>query len=107
RTSPDLPAPDVQLHAIPGLLSEDPAFAIADHGISIGVCLLTPQSAGELYLSTPEPTAKPAIFHRYFEAEEDRVRMEAALALALAERAADLIRGKTPLVAARAAAATA
>jgi choline dehydrogenase len=83
RTSSDLPAPDLQLHAIPGLLSEDPPFGMAEHGISIGVCLLTPSSVGEVYLSTPEPTAKPAIFHRYFETEEDLERMEAGLALVM------------------------
>src|SRR5437764_5021176 len=42
RTSTELGAPDIQLHAIPAILSEDPPFGIADHGISIGVCLLTP-----------------------------------------------------------------
>jgi choline dehydrogenase len=83
RTRSDLPAPDLQLHGIPAILSEDPPFGIADHGISIGVCLLTPRSAGELYLSSPEPTAKPAIYHRYFEAEEDMERMEVGLELVL------------------------
>jgi choline dehydrogenase len=76
---PELTEPDLQLHAIPAILSEDPPFGIADHGISIGVCLLTPQSAGELYLSTPEPTAKPLIYHRYLEAEDDMARIEAGL----------------------------
>src|SRR5439155_20760432 len=57
RTRADLCAPDVQIHAIPAMLLEDPPFAIADHGISIGVCLLTPRSTGEVYLSGPEPTA--------------------------------------------------
>ena len=36
----DIDAPDLQLHAIPGMLTEDPPFGMADHGISIGVCLL-------------------------------------------------------------------
>src|SRR5438046_4339238 len=56
RTSSDLAAPDVQIHAIPAMLLEDPPLSIADHGISIGVCLLTPSSRGEVYLSGPEPT---------------------------------------------------
>ena len=42
RTSADLDAPDLQLHAIPAVLSEDPPFGLAEHGVSLGVCLLTP-----------------------------------------------------------------
>jgi choline dehydrogenase len=83
RTSPDLQAPDLQLHGIPAMLSEDPPFGLAEHGFSLGVCLLTPRSRGEVYLAGPEPTAKPAIFHRYFEAEEDMTRMEAGLELVM------------------------
>ena len=83
RTSPDAPAPDVQLHAIPAILSEDPPFGLADHGFSLGVCLLTPASAGEIYLTGPEPTAKPLIYHRYLEREEDMDRMQAGLELVM------------------------
>jgi choline dehydrogenase len=81
RTSAELDQPDVQLHAIPAILSEDPPFGLAEHGFSLGVCLLTPDSVGELFLRSPEPTAKPTIFHRYFEAEEDMARMEAGVEL--------------------------
>jgi choline dehydrogenase len=45
------------------------------------VCLLTPSSVGELYLSGPEPTGKPLIYHRYLETEDDLARMEAGLEL--------------------------
>jgi choline dehydrogenase len=83
RTSPDLPAPDVQILGIPAMLLEDPPFAIADHGISIGVCLLTPRSTGEVFLASPEPTAKAYILHRYFEAGEDMDRLQAGLELVL------------------------
>ena len=83
RTSEDLDHPDLQLHAIPAILSEDPPFGLAEHGFSLGVCLLTPQSVGELYLKSPEPTAKPLINHRYLEAEEDMARMEAGLELVM------------------------
>jgi choline dehydrogenase len=83
RTSEDLGAPDLQLHAIPALLSEDPPFGLADHGISIGVCLLTPRSAGEVYLASPEPSGKPLILHRYFEDDDDLRRLEEGLALVM------------------------
>jgi choline dehydrogenase len=81
RTSAKLGEPDLQLHAIPAILSEDPPFGIAEHGFSLGVCLLTPSSMGELYLSGPEPTGKPLIYHRYLETEDDMARMEAGLEL--------------------------
>src|SRR4051812_15336743 len=83
RTSQDLPAPDIQLHAIPGMLTEDPPAGQGEHGISISACLLTPRSRGEVYLATPEPSAKPHIMHRYFEDPEDMRRMEAGVALVM------------------------
>jgi choline dehydrogenase len=83
KSSDDLAAPDLQLHAIPGMLLEDPPFGFADHGISIGVCLLTPKSRGEVYLLNPEPSAKPHIMHRYFAEEDDVRRMEAGVALVM------------------------
>ena len=83
RTSPEIGEPDVQLHAIPASLSEDPPFGVGEHGISLGVCLLTPTSTGELYLIGPEPTGKPLIYHRYFDTEEDMARMEAGLELVM------------------------
>ena len=83
RSSDEQPAPDLQIHAIPGALTEDPPFGQADHGISVGVCLLTPRSRGEVYLANPEPTAKPHIMHRYFADEDDMRRMEASVALVM------------------------
>jgi len=83
RTGPDVGEPDVQLHAIPACLTEDPPFGVGEHGISLGVCLLTPTSAGELYLAGPEPTSKPVIFHRYFDTDDDMARMEAGLELVM------------------------
>ena len=83
RTSDDLPAPDIQIHAIPGILSEDPPFGQADHGVSIGVCLLTPRSRGEVHLLNAEPSAKPHIMHRYFDDPDDLRRMEAGVALVM------------------------
>jgi choline dehydrogenase len=83
KTNEALTEPDLQLHAIPGILSEDPPFGQSAHGISIGACLLTPRSRGEVFLASPEPTAKPHIMHRYFADEEDMRRMEAAVALVM------------------------
>src|SRR4051812_19839748 len=83
RSSDSHGVPDLQVHAIPGILSEDPPFGLAEPGISIGVCLLTPKSRGEVYLWTAEPTAKPHIMHRYFEDEDDMRRMETGVGLVM------------------------
>jgi choline dehydrogenase len=83
KSSDDLGAPDLQLHAIPGMLLEDPPFGQAQHGISVGVCLLTPKSRGEVFLGSPEPSAKPHIMHRYFADEDDMRRMETGVALVM------------------------
>jgi choline dehydrogenase len=83
RSSDELAAPDLQIHAIPAMLSEDPPFGQPDHGISIGVCLLTPRSRGEVFLATPEPSAKPHIMHRYFDDADDMRRMEIGVGLVL------------------------
>jgi choline dehydrogenase len=83
RSSDTEPAPDLQIHAIPAMLSEDPPFGQADPGISIGTCLLTPKSRGEVYLWTAEPTAKPHIMHRYLADEDDVRRLEAGVALVM------------------------
>ena len=83
RSSDSLDAPDLQIHAIPGMLREDPPFGQAEYGLSIGVCLLTPRSRGEVFLASPEPSAKPHIMHRYFAEEEDMRRMEAGVALVM------------------------
>jgi choline dehydrogenase len=83
RSGDAQPEPDLQIHAIPGMLSEDPPFGVAEPGISIGVCLLTPKSRGEVYLWTAEPTAKPHIMHRYFDDENDLQRMETGAGLVL------------------------
>ncbi|HYZ28683.1 MAG TPA: GMC family oxidoreductase N-terminal domain-containing protein [Thermoleophilaceae bacterium] len=92
KTSEDLTAPDLQLHAIPGLLSEDPPFGQAAHGISIGACVLTPRSRGEVFLGSPEPTAKPHIMHRYLADEDDMRRMEAGVALVMEIARQDALR---------------
>ncbi len=83
KTDDSLDAPDIQIHAIPGMLTEDPPFSFADHGLSLGVCLLTPRSRGEVLLASAEPSAKPYIMHRYFADEADMRRMEAGVALVM------------------------
>src|SRR3954447_20733689 len=83
KSSESQSAPDLQIHAIPGMLSEDPPLGFADHGLSLGVCLLTPRSRGHVFLASAEPSAKPFILHNYFADEDDMRRMEAGVALVM------------------------
>jgi choline dehydrogenase len=83
RSSDGLDGPDLQIHAIPGMLLEDPPFGQAEYGISIGVCLLTPRSRGDVFLASSEPSSKPHIMHRYFAEQEDARRMEVGVALVM------------------------
>ena len=46
------------------------------HGLSFGVCLLTPESTGTVSLRSNDPTAKPAIRHNFY-GEQARRRARA------------------------------
>jgi len=72
RTDPDEPAPDVQFHFAPGYFFnhgfDDPSV---DHGFSIGVTQLRPESRGEIRLAGADPFADPVIDPNYFDADRD------------------------------------
>jgi len=72
RTDPDEPAPDVQFHFAPGYFFnhglDDPEV---DHGFSIGVTQLRPESRGEIRLASADPFDDPLIDPNYFDAERD------------------------------------
>jgi choline dehydrogenase len=79
RTSADLPAPDFQIHTVPFAFGDEPVRGEVQDGVTLGICLLTPKSSGELFLAGGEITAKPVIYHRFFEEEEDLRLVEAAM----------------------------
>ena len=74
-----LPAPDIQLHAIPILFPEAGAGEILVDGWALSACLLRPQSSGFVKLRSRMPTAKPRILHNYVVSEEDRATMVAGV----------------------------
>jgi len=61
KTSPELAAPDIQLHLCIGILESHGRKLHARRGFSTHVCVLRPQSAGTLTLSTADPLASPLI----------------------------------------------
>jgi choline dehydrogenase-like flavoprotein len=71
RTSPDLPAPDVQLHFVVAALDDHARAFHYGHGYSLHVCLLRPKSAGRLALASADPLAAPAIDPDFYGEPED------------------------------------
>lgn len=66
RTRPDLPAPDVQLHFVTGLVEDHARRIRLGHGLSCHVCLLRPRSRGSVTLMSADPSAAPRIDPAFF-----------------------------------------
>ena len=79
RSSPDLPAPDLQFHCAPVMFVDEGLGDPVAHGISFGVCLLTPRSVGTVSLRSNDPAAKPAIRHNFYGEPEDVERVMTGL----------------------------
>jgi choline dehydrogenase len=77
RSDPSLPAPDLQFHCAPVMFVDEGLGDPVAHGISFGVCLLTPRSRGTVRLRSADPGAKPAIRHAFYSDPDDvRVVMD-------------------------------
>jgi choline dehydrogenase len=76
RTSKDLPAPDLQMHAIEASMQAHPWFpgvkAGAGHQFDAASMVLRPESRGSVTLRSNDPTAEPAILHNFLSTENDR-----------------------------------
>jgi choline dehydrogenase len=79
RSQPDLDAPDLQFHCAPVMFVDEGLGDPIAHGISFGVCLLTPQSTGSVTLRSNDPTAKPAIRHNFYGEQADVERVMVGL----------------------------
>jgi len=75
RTREGLPAPDIQLHAIPILFPEAGSGEILVDGWALSACLLRPTSRGFVKLRSRVPTSKPRILHNYIATDEDRATL--------------------------------
>ena len=71
RTRDDLPAPDMQLYCMPGMLVNEGTAPPPGPGVGLLASLQKPLSRGFLALVSPDPTAKPLIVHNYFQEPED------------------------------------
>ncbi|MFN7175959.1 MAG: GMC family oxidoreductase [Thermaurantiacus sp.] len=78
-----LAAPDIQLHFMPVKgLAHGVGGVTAEHGYSIHVCHLRPESRGTIRLASPDPGAHPAIDPNYLAAADDMDAMVAGIELA-------------------------
>ncbi len=65
KTSPDLPAPDIQFHFAPAYFLDHGFTRFEGDGFSVGAILLRPHSRGCLRLKSADPQAAPAILANY------------------------------------------
>ncbi|MDA0339609.1 MAG: choline dehydrogenase [Proteobacteria bacterium] len=76
KTSPDLEAPDIQLHymnvaAVPHGLETEENQPYKGHGFQVHVCQLRPESTGSISLASSDPAAHPKIQPNYLSAQKD------------------------------------
>jgi choline dehydrogenase len=82
RTSPELPAPDLELLFAPGFFLEHGFANPRGHGFSVGCVHLHPRSRGTIRLRSARPLDVPLIDPNYLESEEDVQALLAGLRLA-------------------------
>jgi choline dehydrogenase len=88
---------DVQLHFAPVFFVEHGFKNPPGHGFSLGALLLTPKSAGRIYLRSADPREAPAMDPAYLSNEEDLAPLEEGLKLVwklLDSKAFDQYRGE-------------
>ena len=83
RSRPDLPAPDLELVFVPVLFQEEGLVKPTQHGLSIGVVALQPESRGSIRLAGSDPLAKPVIDPNYLGDARDLEVLRTGTQLAL------------------------
>jgi choline dehydrogenase len=71
RTREGLDAPDVQFHMVSAMYEQEALVPPPAHGFTLSVCVLKPESRGQVAVVSPDPTTKPFIVHNYFAEPED------------------------------------
>jgi choline dehydrogenase-like flavoprotein len=61
KTAPEVPAPDIQLHFVIGMVEDHGRARVPGHGYSCHVCVLRPESTGTVRLASNDPKAMPLI----------------------------------------------
>lgn len=71
KTDPSLPAPDVQLHFVIGLVDDHARNFRLAHGYSCHVCLLRPKSRGQVTLASADIRQAPLIDPAFLAEDDD------------------------------------
>ncbi|NQV80934.1 MAG: choline dehydrogenase [Alphaproteobacteria bacterium] len=79
RSDAALDVPDLKMTMIPSLVVEKPWRRADKEGFSIHAYRLRPESRGRLWLTSPDPEAKPTIDPMYLSSENDRLVLRGAL----------------------------
>lgn len=66
RSDPSLPAPDYELIFAPVLFEGEGLVDAEEHGVSVGVVLLRPESRGRVRLASRDPHVAPIVDPNYF-----------------------------------------
>ncbi len=61
RSTPDVPTPDIQMHALPAYVIDHGRMRIRGHGMTINTCHLRPKSIGSVRLHSANPADPPEI----------------------------------------------
>ena len=79
KSSPDLPAPDIQYHFIPALLEDHGREKVKGHGFSCHACVLRPESRGTVRLGSNDAAAAPVIDPEFLSDERDLVTLRGGM----------------------------
>ncbi len=71
KTNPDLPAPDIQLHFVTGIVDDHNRKMHMGHGYSCHVCVLRPKSRGTVRLASASASVTPEIDPRFLSDSRD------------------------------------
>jgi len=75
KTDPSLDRPDTQLHFVIGIVDDHSRKLHLGYGYSCHVCVLRPQSRGEVALASGDPMAPPAIDPKFLSDHRDLVTL--------------------------------
>lgn len=75
KIRPDAPAPDVQYHFIRAIIQNHGRDKLKEHGYSLHVCVLRPESRGWVKLRSADPADAPAINPNFLSDERDMALM--------------------------------
>ena len=71
RSTPEVPAPDIQYHFVPAMLEDHGRTKVKGHGFSCHACVLRPESRGTVRLASPDARKAPLIDPAFLTDERD------------------------------------